>query len=516
MVSSACTVDVARCGDGTIQGTEECEPPGAQGCDESCRIAAVCGDFIVTAPEVCDPPNTPTCNATCGVVGPETCGDGVVAPGEQCEPPGSATCDASCHTISGPSCGNGAVEPPEQCEPPGTSTCNATCQTISPAVCGNGIVEGGEQCDPPDGWSCSFSCTYASTPVCGNGIIEFPEECDPPDGFSCDFGCRYISGPYCGDYIIDPGEACDPPDGVTCDFTCQLLTPGTTDPGGPCSTTSDCAWNPGQTAFCFDELSTDMPGGFCLVIDCAATPGGGDDCPGPSTCYSSSDGAGGTITLCLADCDPTSGTYGGCRPEESATVGYGCLPSIDDAASGACVPGCVADAGCNYCRMDGYCNDDVTFCSSDADCAAAANFACDVGTHVCHPDHAAGSAAIGDPCGDDLDCPANASCATGADYPGGYCTVLGCGSYASASFACPSGAVCPAATGGAINSCAAACTVDGGSASCNSDRGDALDYECADATVAAGGAAATYYAATGAAGYCWQCDALVTGGAGCP
>jgi hypothetical protein len=231
------------------------------------------------------------------------------------------------------------------------------------------------------------------------------------------------------------------------------------------------------------------------------------------------DGAGGTVGICLATCDPTSAaSYGGCRTATSASRGYGCFPDLFDAAAGVCAPGCTDDSVCNWCDFSsGVCNDDLTACSTDADCAAAGHYACDVTTHLCHPDHPAGASAIGDPCTDLLDCPTNATCAYGGTgYPGGFCSMAGCGSYSSAAFACPAGSVCPALGGGAVNACAATCTVDGGNGSCDADRGDTNDYECNDAAAPAGGSASSYYAATGAAGFCWQCEALVPGGAGCP
>jgi hypothetical protein len=71
-----------RCGDGTIERGEECDPPGSE----------------------C--PDGRPCNQDCTCPEP-ACGDGMVDPDEQCDPPGSicttgVTCRADCTCVSGP------------------------------------------------------------------------------------------------------------------------------------------------------------------------------------------------------------------------------------------------------------------------------------------------------------------------------------------------------------------------------------------------------------------------------
>ncbi|MDX1494162.1 MAG: DUF4215 domain-containing protein, partial [Longimicrobiales bacterium] len=64
------------------------------------------------------------------------CGDGLVNGAEQCEPPNTATCDASCRTIEPePICGDGKVEAPEQCDDGNTipgDGCDELCR-VEPA-----------------------------------------------------------------------------------------------------------------------------------------------------------------------------------------------------------------------------------------------------------------------------------------------------------------------------------------------------------------------------------------------
>ena len=95
-IASICPV----CGDGIMEGTEECDDgntmPG-DGCNEFCMFEGpICGDGIVEPPEACDPPDGITCDDQCGNI---ECGDGIVQPPEQCDPPDGITCDSQCMLI---------------------------------------------------------------------------------------------------------------------------------------------------------------------------------------------------------------------------------------------------------------------------------------------------------------------------------------------------------------------------------------------------------------------------------
>lgn len=104
----------------------------------NCVNVAICGNGTVEPGETCDPPNGTTCSALCQTqTPPPVCGNGVIETGETCEPPNTATCDANCHTIVvAPVCGNGKVETGETCDPPNGTTCDANCQTIVQDNCG--------------------------------------------------------------------------------------------------------------------------------------------------------------------------------------------------------------------------------------------------------------------------------------------------------------------------------------------------------------------------------------------
>jgi hypothetical protein len=109
-VTSTTTTTLAVCGDGTVNGTEVCDPPGQQG---GCATGTSC-NFDCSA---------------CRTV----CGDGLVGNGEQCDPP----------------CGGGCS---------GGQLCNDSCQCVAQSACA---------CGTGDPTSLSFTTTIGSG-NCGN------------------------------------------------------------------------------------------------------------------------------------------------------------------------------------------------------------------------------------------------------------------------------------------------------------------------------------------------------------
>jgi len=85
----ATTGEAPRCGDGEVEGEEECdagaENGGYQKCTLDCALpASFCGDGAVTAPEACDDGDADDHDGCSGCqVG--SCGDGVVGDGEACD-----------------------------------------------------------------------------------------------------------------------------------------------------------------------------------------------------------------------------------------------------------------------------------------------------------------------------------------------------------------------------------------------------------------------------------------------
>ncbi len=219
------------CGDGVIEGSEECDDgntTSGDGCSAICTVepwytcptagkpcvyTAVCGDGKVQGNEQCDDGNTTSgdgCSSTCQVEPgwqcpnagahciAKTCGDGIVAGNEQCDDGNDTSgdgCSATCQLEPGWACASQGT-PPE-------SVCHKT-------VCGDGVKEGFEQCDdgnlvPYDG--CSPTCTIdpqcaggTCTAVCGDGL-KFPQE-------GCDDG-NTMSGDGCSSTCtVEPGWTC--------------------------------------------------------------------------------------------------------------------------------------------------------------------------------------------------------------------------------------------------------------------------------------------------------------------
>jgi fibro-slime domain-containing protein len=229
---------LAVCGNGVLEGTEQCDDSndkGGDGCSKLCQVEnnfdcptpgqpclnlAKCGNGKLTSDETCDDGNTENgdgCSADCQTIEigwqcrvpskpctPE-CGDGVLSAREACDDHNSKNgdgCSATCK-----------LEPGFKCE--GTpSKCALT-------KCGDGVREGSESCDdgnlmPFDG--CSQECQNepdckgeSCVSKCGDGIL-LDEKCDDGNGASgdgCSSECKVESGwdckqPALGDKMLVP------------------------------------------------------------------------------------------------------------------------------------------------------------------------------------------------------------------------------------------------------------------------------------------------------------------------
>lgn len=124
------------CGDGVLQGDEDCDDSGeSSACNSDCTFAA-CGDskLNISADEACDDgPESVGCNVDCSVA---SCGDSYInaVAGETCDVGAeSASCDNNCTAAS---CGDG------------------TLNTTSGEVCDDGDTDSGD--------GCSASCALES------------------------------------------------------------------------------------------------------------------------------------------------------------------------------------------------------------------------------------------------------------------------------------------------------------------------------------------------------------------
>jgi fibro-slime domain-containing protein len=202
------------CGNGIIEGVEQCDDgnaEGGDGCSKFCQIEAnyecrapgvpcinlaVCGNSVLNSNEACDDGNLVAgdgCSADCKTIEPgwqcrmagkpcsAVCGDGLLSGTETCDDGNALAgdgCSATCRLEPGFKC-TGA---PSKC---------------SPTKCGDGVREGTESCDdgntmPFDGCSqeCQNEpdCSGAScVSKCGDGIL-LEEKCDDGNGANGD-GC---------------------------------------------------------------------------------------------------------------------------------------------------------------------------------------------------------------------------------------------------------------------------------------------------------------------------------------
>jgi cysteine-rich repeat protein len=185
-----------------VEQCDDANASNTDGCLNTCRLAT-CGDGYVRAGvEQCDDGNVSGgdgCSGTCQLE-VATCGNGTVEPGEQCDDGNTSNADACLSTCVVATCGDGFLRiGVEVCDDGNTTSgdgCSGTCQ--SNERCGNGVVDmaAGEVCDDGNtasGDGCAADCR--SNETCGNGVVDGPagEECDDGNlaaGDGCDPTCH--------------------------------------------------------------------------------------------------------------------------------------------------------------------------------------------------------------------------------------------------------------------------------------------------------------------------------------
>ncbi len=248
--------DVVVCGDGVVDGGEECDDgngSNADGCltactggDDCCSLN-ICGDGYVDARddgnggqvEICDDGNIvggDDCWVDCGQ-DMTLCGNGQLDQGEVCDD-GNTTdgddCAANCRQNL-LLCGDGVIDTGEACDD-GTANSDTTpdaCRTdCREAHCGDAVVDTGEVCDDGNtvgGDGCAADCAVVE--VCGNSVLEGGEVCDGTD----------MGGLACTDYGYTDGV-------LTCAVSCTPTTAGCYECGngtceaseGPQNCPADC------------------------------------------------------------------------------------------------------------------------------------------------------------------------------------------------------------------------------------------------------------------------------------
>ena len=441
-------------------------------------VAAACGDDAssATSSETEGATESSSGDETRGETGAAVCGDGLVQGDEECD--GENLEGASCASLPGfgggalactrectfdvsdcraDTCGNAAIDGAEECDGSnlggqncaslgfdgGTLACSedctfdeSGCQIFS---CGNGVIEGREQCEGADldgktciseGFSagtlaCTANCLLDTSGCqpCGDGMIQGDEECDGAD----------LGGATCLSQGFEGGT-------LGCSATCQLDTSG-------CGATDCCEekFTPGCTdatceavvcgndSFCCDSEWDDLCVGAAEEL-CAVCGGGGPGncCIGNGTpgceeqtcetavcdqdafcCQMTWDAicAGWAAELCPA-CEPVAGDCctpngtpgcedGDCQAVVCAADAFCCDTEWDGLCAAAAAQLCVQCAGENCCVANGtpgcedatceqaVCLSDPSCCDTawDSVCAAAAIDiceVCDLGNDCCY------------------------------------------------------------------------------------------------------------------------------------
>jgi len=240
--SPKCNTPVAGqvCGNGVVEGDEECDDGGTvdgdNNCDHRCLIEnGPCGNGVLDPGEECDDGNRlngDDCDLDCKVEfaynDSDYCGDGAVnngATGNQLASGFPADLESALSvkfSSVAPNQGataafcmigaTGADLPTSQASLQAKADDCLAFYQQNIAVCGNGVQNAGEACDDGntvDNDGCDSNCTVTG---CGNGILNPGEACDDGNlvsGDGCDASCQVESGSLCGNGVVDPNEQCD-------------------------------------------------------------------------------------------------------------------------------------------------------------------------------------------------------------------------------------------------------------------------------------------------------------------
>jgi hypothetical protein len=325
----------AVCGNGTVEGAEQCDPPGT--CPTVCP-ARGCTRFTLQGAAA-------QCTSRCAEAGLETeCKND-----DGCCPPG---CNAGNDHDCAIKCDNGTREGNETCDP--LSTCPTACpaqgcklrRLVNGGTCQAECVDDKVQasCIPGDG-CCPSACDNnkdSDCPVkCGNGATEKGETCDPPSQ------CQARSAACKSDKDTVRTGSGDP---AACTFTCgeapRLCGPadGSCPTGCNAGQDADCRLAPGAGCKSDGEcLSSACIDGVCCKESCGVC----ESCKGP----------GGTCTR-IARNDPDNFPAGACAGGSvcdgagrcKVATGQACRPGVD-CLTGFCASGVCCDTACTgVCR----------------------------------------------------------------------------------------------------------------------------------------------------------------------
>ena len=219
MTTDPSTGVAPSCGDGQVDGGEECDDGAANADDAACTLGcktAVCGDALVLqGVEGCDDGNVDAgdgCDEACQL---ESCGDGKVQGMEECDDGNAADDDACLNTCTNAVCGDTVVfTGMEACDDGNdveTDACLATCVA---AECGDAQVwEGMEECDDGNESDADMCTTGCKTPTCMDMLQDGAEtDADCGGGVcpKCGLGKKCVVGGDCGSGLCT-ANVCVPP-----------------------------------------------------------------------------------------------------------------------------------------------------------------------------------------------------------------------------------------------------------------------------------------------------------------
>jgi cysteine-rich repeat protein len=274
---------VAYCGNGIIEGSEQCD--GGPLCQADCTNVPVCGNGIKDTGEGCDDGNTTSgdgCSATCQwEFVPEVEANGTCATANtftiptnsvgrlvsgSLNPPGTTSGDQDWFAFTVSNYADVTFQTFDSTGPGSCSPTTVDTQIALYSTCGGAVLVSNDTGASPSTGNCSLisatTSTFAKhmapgtyyllvngfgstaynyslqvryTALCGNGVIEGSEQCD--GGPLCGTDCNLL--PICGDGIKQVGEGCD--DGNTtsgdgCSSTCQWEFVPEVEANGTCAT----------------------------------------------------------------------------------------------------------------------------------------------------------------------------------------------------------------------------------------------------------------------------------------
>ncbi|MBP9827672.1 DUF4215 domain-containing protein [Patescibacteria group bacterium] len=277
------------CGDGIVDGGEECDDGSSNGqygfCGSDCSYdtAFYCGDGLLAGGEVCDCGAAPlmspladsrafssgagTCSGLNGVynasatascawncAGPAGfCGDNTVQSGEQCDGEAQTWAGELCTSNAGDRKGLPCTED-AYCKAGVGAAASAVCGGTAPArqACQVGYTRVRE-CDNGPGGSCTYDAGWVATACteigsCGDGVVDPDEMCDDGNTDSTDGCTATCQANVCGDGFVYSGEEeCDEGagNGAACDSAY----------GSTCtSCTTSCRYTVSSGEFCGDGV----------------------------------------------------------------------------------------------------------------------------------------------------------------------------------------------------------------------------------------------------------------------